>query len=293
MQADRAAGRHRCHSGAAGKRESAAPSSRRSPRPTCSRRSDRGGDGARAGPEHANTNRVIPSRAARPTRSSSPRPPPMDAIASDPPSAVVPTPQGAPEPQGNSPFERRCHGDRLNRSGRGHRRCALLATEEAVAPQVEMSTAPAPSPTALDEPMAPLLPSAPPPTCPHPPPPVHMRLAKRRSSLCNPASASKRPARPASRRQPGRAGGWQPRSPPRSLPCLRRQRCWWSSISRPWAARSLCPGCRRCHRPCRPTPAWLPSVIAKMLAETRGPAGPVVTDDALLSRYREVWPAGW
>ena len=151
---------------------------------------------------------------------------PIDAVASDPPSAVVPTPQGAPEPQGNEPVT----SDDVTAIAAIEAAAAIadapvLATEEAAAPQVEMSTAPASSPTALDEPIgataceraAADVPAA---------TTVHTRLAQRRSSPWNRASAGKKLARPSSRHRLVRAGGWQPRSPPPSLPCLWRQRCW-------------------------------------------------------------------
>ena len=63
---------------------------------------------------------------------------PIDAVASDPPSAVVPTPQGAPEPQGNEPVT----SDDVTAIAAIEAAAAiadapLLATEEAVAPQAD------------------------------------------------------------------------------------------------------------------------------------------------------------
>jgi hypothetical protein len=220
---------------------------------------------------------------------------PIDSVASDPPSAVVPTPQGAPEPQGNAVVA----SDDVAAIAAIEAAAAiadapLLATEEAAAPQVEMSTAPASSPTALDEPIgataseraAADVPAA---TTDSPQAPdtaqiIALEPRQRRQEIGSTViSASTRPRR---RLATKIAASIVALLVAATLLVIVDKQAVGSALSLPWMS---------------PLPSQVPSDASWPSPGDRQDAGRDarasraggMTDEALLSRYREAWPTGW
>ena len=220
---------------------------------------------------------------------------PIDAVASDPPSAVVPTPQGAPEPQGNEPVT----SDDVTAIAAIEAAAAiadapLLATEEAAAPQVEMSTAPASSPTALDEPIgataseraAADVPAA---TTDSPHAPgtaqiIALESRQRRQEIGSTVISA--PTRPRRRLATKIAASIVALLVAATLLVIVDKQAVGSAPSLPWMS---------------PLPSHVPSDAGLASLGDRQDAGRdsrasrvgAAADDALLSRYREAWPTGW
>ena len=220
---------------------------------------------------------------------------PIDTIASESPSAVVPTPQGAPEPQGNEAVTSYdVTAIAAIEAAAAIADAPVLATEEAAAPQVEMSTAPASSPTALDEPIgataceraAADVPAA---TTDSPQAPgtaqiIALESRQRRQEIGSTVSSA--PARPRRRLATKIAASIVALLVAVTLLVIVDKQAVGSAPSLPWM--SPLPS----HVP---SDADLASLGDRQVAgqDSRASRAGAAADDALLSRYREAWPTGW
>ena len=221
---------------------------------------------------------------------------PIDAVASDPPSAVVPTPQGAPEPQGNEPVT----SDDVTAIAAIEAAAAiadapLLATEEAAALQVEVQSdlgSEVASPPALAEPTGATAPEsaavlAAPTDGPQKPGTaqiIALEPRQRGQEIGSTViSASTRPRR---RLATNIAASIVALLVAATLLVIVDKQAVGSAPSLPWM--SPLPS----HVPSNPSS---PSLGDRQDAarDSKASHTGAAADDALLSRYREAWPKGW